>query len=235
MASKASRVLVVLVMVAAFVLVAYRYQQSDDLVARAEPEVSVSAPATPVPTRLPEAEPAVPVVIPSPDVSAMAPPRGEPTRVAVVDAAGNVLIDVPLVGTGLNQDGDLVPPIEAAGWYNESTWAQQKPGTLGPSVIAGHVSGRNSTEGIFYELDRVLPGDTVKVTYDSGDVIEFMVTKSEAVDKDVVTEAGTEAWRSVFNPGEDKAYLSVFTCDYNTTWSNGHYSGNWVVWAVRSK
>lgn len=162
-------------------------------------------------------------------------PRGEPTRVTVADVSGNVLIDVPLVGTGLDSNGDLVPPIEMAGWYNESDWAMQKPGVLGPSVIAGHVSGRNSTEGIFYNLDRTRPGDGVKVTYDSGDVIEFLVTKSEAVDKDVVTDGRSEAWKSVFEPGEDQAYLSVFTCDYNTTWNNGHYSGNWVVWAVRSK
>ncbi|MFC0581555.1 class F sortase [Micrococcoides hystricis] len=145
------------------------------------------------------------------------------------------IVHAPLDPVGLNSHGYLVPDFNRAGWYAQNGWKQQKPGVKGPAIIAAHVNQLDGEGAViddhFAKLHTLVPGDKISVRYSSEDVVSFTVVKSQAVDKVVATDMNGEVAESIWDPGEDKPYLRLFTCDEDTPWVQGHYVGNWVVWA----
>src|SRR5688572_22488048 len=104
----------------------------------------------------------------------------DPT-VSVMSRSRPVSIDIPsidvrssLLSLGVNADKTVQVPSGAgydqAGWYRYSP----TPGSLGPAVILGHVSGTGGAS-VFYELGRLRPGDRVRVTRRDGSVAIFEV------------------------------------------------------------
>jgi hypothetical protein len=100
-----------------------------------------------------------------------------------------VLVEIPklkarssLIPLRLNRDGSMeVPPVEhpmQAGWYSYGP----TPGEVGPAVLVGHVDGREGA-GIFYHLDRLVPGDEVVVTRRDGSRVTFRIRRVETVSK----------------------------------------------------
>lgn len=82
-------------------------------------------------------------------------------RIAAAD------IDVPVVTTGVTDDGDMQLPgtVRRAGWYRFSA----TPGaSTGRTVIAAHVDTREEGLGSFARLRQVRSGDRVVVTDRSG-------------------------------------------------------------------
>lgn len=117
-----------------------------------------------------------PVALPVVDREADSYPQGEPVRV-VVPAIG---VDARLVRLGLNPDRSMeVPDFGLAGWYAEGP----KPGHPGPAVVAAHVNSRAGPD-VFYRLRELQPGHEVRVTFDSGDEVTFVVESREQVPKD---------------------------------------------------
>jgi len=167
---------------------------------------------------------------PSPTAAEQAPsagdrPQGKPKRVTVTALGGDELVDARLVPAGLDDNGILAPPAGVAGWYDEKGWP--KPGYPGASILAGHINTRATGPDTFAELPEVKPGARVRVTYSSGDEVDFVVTRSAAVPKKVTPRDDT-----IWDAGNPRPLLRLITCDPTTPVKGGHYVGNWVVWAV---
>ncbi|MEV6207904.1 class F sortase [Kitasatospora sp. NPDC051914] len=142
-----------------------------------------------------------------------------------------VHIDVPRLGIhadilagGLNTDGSLaVPPenqADRASWYSGSP----TPGTIGSSIILGHVDSRNLPRGraAFYPLGAAKPGDEVDITRADGTVAVFTVDAATVVPKNGFPADAVYGARPT-------PELRLITC--GGAFVNGDYTGNVVVFA----
>ena len=152
-------------------------------------------------------------------------PQGQPKRVVVTALGGDELVDAKLVPAGLDDAGILAPPAGVAGWYDEKGWP--KPGYPGASILAGHINTRATGPDTFARLPEVRPGARIRVTYSSGDEVDFVATRSAAV-----TKRETPKDDTIWDAGNPRPLLRLITCDPTTPVKGGHYVGNWVVWAV---
>jgi Sortase domain len=177
----------------------------------APPEAS-PAPSTTAPATTTTAAPAA--VSPS-----TRPPRrpSPPVRVELA----SIGVSSRLVRLGLNGDGTMeVPRDDAlAGWFSGGP----VPGEDGPAVIAGHL---DSTSGpaVFYRLNQLRRGDTVRVQRADGAWLAFEVTASARYAKAAFP---TEA---VFGPVPGPV-LRLITCGGEFDHSRGSYLDNVVVTA----
>lgn len=149
-------------------------------------------------------------------------PSGNPTRVQV-ESGGRSIVDASLEATTLDADKVLAPPFGTAGWYAEPGWP--KPGHQGASILVGHIN-HGSNPDVFWNLPKVKIGDIVTVTYGSGAQVQFKITKSEAASKKGVPQDD-----SIWDHDNPEPVLRLITCDPETPLNEGHYEGNWVVWA----
>jgi hypothetical protein len=192
----------------------------------ATPTRSVTpSPGTPSPTATSATSPT-----PSPTAVRQPPaardlPKGSPKRVTVTALGGAELVDAKLVPAGLDDNGILAPPAGVAGWYDEKGWPM--PGHPGASILAGHINTRATGPDTFAKLPQVRPGARIKVTYSTGDEVDFVVTRSAAVPKKQTPKDDT-----IWDAGNPRPLLRMITCDPTTPVKGGHYVGNWVVWAV---
>lgn len=149
-------------------------------------------------------------------------PAGSPTRVQVT-SGGRSIVDATLQATLLDSENVLAPPFGTAGWYAEPGWP--KPGFDGASILVGHIN-HGSNPDVFWNLPRVDIGDVVTVSYSSGEQVKFEITRSEPA-----TKQGVPQDDSIWDYDNPDPVLRLITCDPQTSFSNGHYDGNWVVWA----
>ena len=102
----------------------------------------------------------------------------KPTSVSVPSIGA----ESSLIETGLKADGSLeVPSLQTpmqASWYDQSP----TPGSLGPSVILGHVNG-SGKPGIFYKLADTKAGDQIFVKREDGQTAVFTVSNVDTVPK----------------------------------------------------
>lgn len=149
-------------------------------------------------------------------------PAGDPTRVQVT-SGGRSMVDASLIPTYLDAQKVLAPPFGTAGWYAESGWP--KPGHRGASILVGHINHGGQPD-VFWNLPQVRVGDTVTVSYASGQQVRFRITRSQASPKTVVPTDDT-----IWDYDNPRPLLRLITCDPTTPLRGGHYEGNWVVWA----
>lgn len=149
-------------------------------------------------------------------------PDGSPSRV-LVDSGGEELVDASLQATQLDSDNVLAPPFGTAGWYAEPGWP--KPGFNGASILVGHINHGGNPD-VFWNLPKASAGDVVTVKYTSGEQVKFRITRSEAASKSGVPDDA-----SIWDYDNPDPVLRMITCDPQTTFEDGHYEGNWVVWA----
>jgi len=154
-------------------------------------------------------------------------PAGDPVRVVVTGTDGTEFVDAPLIPQGLDAEGVFAPPPGVVGWYSEKGWP--KPGHPGASILAGHINSPQNGDDTFARLPEVTPGATISVTYDSGDTVEFEVTRSQAVPK-----ARTPQDDSIWDAANPRPLIRLITCDPATPIEGGHYVGNWVLWGRES-
>lgn len=128
---------------------------------------TASTPTSAHPRTSSDAAPSTPLQVPVPAPSAAAAP-GIPVLVSVP----RIHVSSRLEPLALEKDGSLSPPssYDRAGWYARGA----RPGAVGPAVIAGHVDSRTGP-AIFFDLDRVRPGDDIEVTDSRGTVFHFVV------------------------------------------------------------
>ena len=130
-----------------------------------------------------------------------------------------------LLHLGLNPDGTIAtPPIDEkvshASWFDKSP----EPGTLGPAILLGHIDSARYGPAIFYNLAKLVPGDTVEVSRDDGTVAIFAV--------DGVREYSKDEFPTLEVYGDlDHAGLRLITCGGVFDSNTGHYESNVVVFA----
>lgn len=190
---------------------------------------------TEVPTSL-AADAASPTITSSLPVATTAPAHtpgpmlgsGQP---AVLAASDPESLTIPATGTrsellhlGLREDGSLEvppdPPGSPAGWYDGSP----TPGQRGPAVLLGHVNATGGGPGVFADLHRLRPGDTIEVARQNGTAAVFTVDRGEAYAKDHFPT------HKVYG-NTAGAELRLITCDgYDP--ATGDFGDNYVVYAT---
>jgi sortase (surface protein transpeptidase) len=126
-----------------------------------------------------------------------------------------------VVALGENPDGSAEVPTGTtyASWYDLGP----SPGAIGPAVMLGHVDSLRG-EGVFFFLDRLLPGDQV-VVVDGSTRVTFTVTRIVTYQKNHFPTG------AVFGATPD-AELRLITCGGPFDRSIGHYEDNVVVYAT---
>ncbi|HZG90508.1 MAG TPA: class F sortase [Pseudonocardia sp.] len=181
----------------------------------------ITAPSTAVPsTAVPSTAAAATAAVPSPAApiaSATTPGGPRPVRLRI-PAIG---VDTGLITLGLQPDGSLeVPPDgTTAGWYTGSP----PPGAPGPAVLAAHVDWKG-TEGVFYNLSAVRPGDEVSVDRQDSSATRFAVTRVAQYPKDRFPT--DDVYGDVDSP-----QLRLITCGGDFDHGARSYRDNIVVYA----
>lgn len=146
-------------------------------------------------------------------------PTSAPTPAAPDAAFGDFLpasqptkIEIPSIGLSsdtfvelsVQQDGVLsVPGTEnEVGLYQ----AGPTPGQLGPSVLGAHVDSPQGRKGIFWNLGKVKPGDTIAVTRSDKKKATFTVDRVQAYKK---TSFPTDL---VYKGDFDRSEIRLVTC-----------------------
>jgi LPXTG-site transpeptidase (sortase) family protein len=133
-------------------------------------------------------------------------------------------VDSELVSLGLNPDGTLAvptgPDYDKAAWYNGSP----TPGSLGPSVLEGHVDSAANGPSVFYRLGEVKAGDSIEVDSLDGTTSTFTVSRVEVYPKDAFPTM------EVYGDTE-RPELRLITCGGDFDPATGHYRDNTVVYA----
>lgn len=144
-------------------------------------------------------------------------------------------IRIPSIGVtsavtqiGLNPDGTLAvpqpgPDYDKAAWYEGSP----TPGQTGPSVIEGHVDSAENGPSVFYDLGKLVPGETIDITLEDRSVVTFVV--------DEVLEFPKDAFPTERVYGNtDRPELRLITCGGEFDSKRGHYVNNTVVFAYQA-
>jgi hypothetical protein len=131
-------------------------------------------------------------------------------------------VSTPLVKLGRRPDGSLEVPKAwgTAGWYDQGP----RPGQPGPAVILGHVDSK-SGPAVFYQLQTLRPGDTVRVGLADSRTLVFRVQRLQRYPKD---QFPTQA---VYFPTLDRE-LRLITCGGDFDYARDSYVDNIVVYAT---
>ncbi|MDX6266136.1 MAG: hypothetical protein QOD70_876 [Frankiales bacterium] len=151
-----------------------------------------------------------------------APAAARPVRLQV-PALG---IDSSLLALGQAEDGTVAvpapgPDYDRAGWYRYSP----TPGSVGPSVILGHVDSAHGGPSVFFRLGAVRVAEQVLVTGADGRVIRFTVRK-------VVRVAKKDFPTALVYGNTTDAELRLITCGGRFDHGTGHYLDNVIVFAT---
>ncbi len=165
--------------------------------------------------------PAKPAVPPKPATRGPLLPSSPPVSMAV-PAIG---VTSALIDLGLNPDNTVqVPslddPDSKAGWYQYSP----TPGSLGPAIILGHIDSKKYGPGVFFNLGKLKPGDTVDVTRKDGKVAVFRIDGVRSYPKNNFPTL--EVYGNL-----DHAGLRLITCGGVFDPNKGSYESNIVAFA----
>lgn len=142
-----------------------------------------------------------------------------------------VAVDIPSIDVhsvvrrlGLTDEGELETP--SGRYYDDAAWYRHSPppGSLGPSILLGHVDSAANGPSVFFRLGEVRAGDRVEVTRADGSVAVFVVDEVRRyAKKDFPTE--------LVYGDIDHAGLRILTCGGPFDEVSGHYLDNIVVFA----
>ena len=177
---------------------------------------------------------------PSGPVSAVVGPGS--TMASVTDATSSdpprvlrhsppVRLDIDRIGVhsdlhdlGLDDAGAIEAPSGAR--YDQAAWYRYSPapGSLGPSIILGHVDSAANGPSVFFRLAELVAGDRISVTRADGSTARFTV--------DEVRRYPKEDFPTQRVYGDlDHAGLRLITCGGAFNESSGHYEDNIIVFA----
>lgn len=113
----------------------------------------------------------------------------------------DVQAEIQPVGLTANGEMDAPSNFVDVAWYKDGT----VPGMKGSAVIAGHLSGKKVPEAVFFDLKKLVLGDEILVTDESGATWTFKVT---AVKSYQYSDPADE----VFLGDNTVARLNLITC-----------------------
>lgn len=201
------------------------------------------APEPPTTAAQPEVAPSRPVegwkARSAPPIADAPTPQGparQPTSVdsaVVLPRSRPVLLHIPAIGVrsvvrdvGQAADGTLETPRPGP-HYNDAAWYRHSPtpGSLGPSILLGHVDSAAEGPSVFFRLGDLAVGDRVAVTRADTSVAVFRV--------EVVRRYAKDDFPTDQVYGDlDHAALRIVTCGGAFDNSSGHYLDNVVVFAA---
>jgi len=194
-------------------------------------EASLSAPALPTTTSLPDPQPPE---IPSDSGNGAPPIPVSPGLLPDLPVDDPVIpvrlrlaslgVDAPVIPTGVNQrTGQMAVPsnVRDVAWYEFGSL----PGEPGSAVLAAHVDLAGQGPGVFFGLRTVDDGDIVEVEFSDGTVSVFRVEARTAYQKD-------ELPLDTIFAREGSPVLTLITCGGGFSESSGSYDSNVVVYAV---
>jgi hypothetical protein len=130
-----------------------------------------------------------------------------------------------LLQLGLNADRTVQTPtlqqVGEAGWYRYST----EPGSVGPTVILGHIDSAQYGPGVFFKLGTLRAGDTVAITRADHLVATFAITQVAEYPK---TKFPTQ---QVYGPTTGST-LRLITCGGSFDANAGSYLDNIVAYGT---
>jgi hypothetical protein len=123
-----------------------------------------------------------------------------PVHVAIARAG----VDAAIVPLGETSGGAMATPETptAVGWWQFGA----APGERGSAVLGGHLDFHDYGAAVFWNLNKLRPGDSVQVTRADGTQLRFVVQSSE-----VYPEADTAVIDRIFRQN-DAAHLNLITC-----------------------
>jgi LPXTG-site transpeptidase (sortase) family protein len=133
----------------------------------------------------------------------------------------SINIEAPFEGSiGLDEEGAILVPngYDTVGWYSHGP----VPGSLGPSVILGHVDSKEGP-AVFFYLGQVKKGDEVIVDREDGSSVIYTITELERV------EQGTFPTEKVYG-SLPYAGIRLITCSGSYDRGEKRYSHNLIVY-----
>ncbi|MGF1597610.1 MAG: class F sortase [Acidimicrobiales bacterium] len=141
----------------------------------------------------------------------------EPVTVRVAGIA----LEAPVIPVGVDDANQFaVPAADTVGWYRYSA----EPGRPGASVLAAHVD-YGGVPGAFFNLEDVLPGDTLEVELEDGTIILYEVIGNTVYDK-------TELPADELFRKDGEPVLQLITCGGTFDPNAQSYVANVVVTAI---
>jgi hypothetical protein len=145
--------------------------------------------------------------------------RLHPTKIDI-DA---INVHAPVSGVGLNQSYQVaIPPFDKPGqtaWYQNSA----VPGGQGSAMITGHLD-TNAGPAVFKNLNKMKPGDTIKVTLSDNSQVMFQT------DRVALYAKSSFPSERVYGAADVPA-LNLVTCAGAYNQSAGGYLSNLVVYS----
>ena len=131
----------------------------------------------------------------------------------------------PIHALGLADDGTVETPAPGPR-YNHAAWYRHSPtpGSLGPSILLGHVDSAAEGPSVFFRLGELIAGDRVLVTRADDTVAVFRVDR-------VRRYAKSDFPADLVYGNIDHAGLRLVTCGGAFDSASGHYLDNIVVFA----
>lgn len=144
-----------------------------------------------------------------------------PVRICVPD----IHVDAQVMQLGLNADRTVqVPPlsqVRVAGWYKYSA----APGSVGPTVVLGHVNSAQYGDGVFLDLALTHAGDKVVVYRGDGRVATYRIDRVQQVSKSRFPS------QAVYGATSGPA-LRLVTCGGRFDASTGSYNDNIIAYGT---
>lgn len=144
-------------------------------------------------------------------------PPADPVRVRI-PAIG---VDAAVQKVGLTASGTMGIPTN----YTDIAWYKDGPlpGAPGSAVIDGHLDGINTPRAVFYDLEKLKPGDLVEVEDANGKTRMFRVVESKYYDYKA------SSTQEIFWGDASKARLNLITCTGDWIKANRTYDERVVV------
>ena len=143
-----------------------------------------------------------------------------PVRV-VIPRAG---VSAPVVPLGETDGGAMATPATPTdvGWWQYGV----APGQRGSAVLGGHLDFHDYGAAVFWNLNKLRPGDEVDVTSASGATLRFVVQATA-----VYQENDSSVIDRIFRP-QDTARLNLITCAGTFNPVTRDYDKRLVVYTV---
>lgn len=177
----------------------------------------------PLPQLLAPGETQAPAPIAKPTPKTVADYHVAPTLPKYISIPAIGIDKARVLSLGLTGDGHIAVPTNGydTGWYNSSS----KPGQNGAMFIYGHVAGWNEG-GVFYNLKKLKPGDTITVTSGDDTIYTYQVSSLKVYPQDSVPMA------TVLSPIDStKPGLNLMTCTWDIVNGKSEFNSRQVVFS----
>ena len=132
--------------------------------------------------------------------------------------------NTPVLLLGLLKNGQIATPnnVFETGWYDGSS----RPGEPGAMFIYGHVSSW-AADGIFYNLKKLVPGDTVTITRGDNEKFVYRVVTSKVYPYNNVN------MNQVLSPiNADQPGLNLMTCTGQVIQGTSEFNKRLVIFTT---